>query len=272
MARSLFFVRLLKSLFPLYFKGAVLARRIPILGRIIHFLFFRGDHSIFLPNDRFIRIDERIERPEQVPLPSQIAEYFVRKARCIWIMNTCMCREAEGCGEHSVDIGCMFLGDAVLHISPKLGRLVTADEALAHLRRGKEEGLVHMIGKNRIDAIWTGAVPREKLMTICSCCSCCCLWRLLPSLPDHISANVSRMHGVTVRVTDRCVGCGTCVSGTCFVNAIALVDGRAVISDACRACGRCVEVCPAGAIEISIEDPSFIEKTLEKIGSIVDVS
>jgi UDP-glucose 4-epimerase len=95
---------------------------------------------------------------------------------------------------------------------------------------------------------------------------------VLPHVAPRISAKVTRMPGVVVTVSDRCVGCGTCTRDVCFVDAIHLVDGRAVISDACRGCGRCVSACPEGAIEISIEDSDFVEQAVARISPLVDVS
>jgi Fe-S-cluster-containing hydrogenase component 2 len=80
------------------------------------------------------------------------------------------------------------------------------------------------------------------------------------------------MPGVTVQVTDRCAGCETCTHGICFVNAIHMVDGRAIISDGCRGCGRCVEVCPQNAIEMVITDPQFVKHAIDRIAPLVDVS
>jgi UDP-glucose 4-epimerase len=68
------------------------------------------------------------------------------------------------------------------------------------------------------------------------------------------------------------VGCGACTQDVCFVDAVRLVDGRAVISDACRGCGRCVDVCPQDAIEITIEDAQFVERSIARIAPLVDVS
>ena len=79
------------------------------------------------------------------------------------------------------------------------------------------------------------------------------------------------MEGVHVEVTDACVGCGTCTDGVCFVDAIALVDGKAVISDECRGCGRCVEVCPESAIKMTIDNSKFVEISIERVSSVVDV-
>jgi Fe-S-cluster-containing hydrogenase component 2 len=80
------------------------------------------------------------------------------------------------------------------------------------------------------------------------------------------------MPGVRLTVTDRCVGCGTCTQGICFVDAIRVVDGRAVRSDECRGCGRCVDVCPQRAIELSIDNDQFIEETVSRIAGAVDIS
>jgi NAD-dependent dihydropyrimidine dehydrogenase PreA subunit len=46
---------------------------------------------------------------------------------------------------------------------------------------------------------------------------------------------------------EACVGCETCV-GTCPVESISMVDGKAVVDDSCIECGSCVSVCPVNAI------------------------
>jgi len=49
---------------------------------------------------------------------------------------------------------------------------------------------------------------------------------------------------------DTCVGCESCV-GTCPVEAISMVDGKAEVEDAkCVECGACVSVCPVEAISL----------------------
>ena len=115
-----------------------------------------------------------------------------------------------------------------------------------------------------------GVGPGDKLLTICNCCPCCCLWGILPHIAPRIGDKVSRMEGVTVTTNGRCVGCGICARDVCFVDAIHVVDDRAVIGDACRGCGRCVDVCPEAAIELSISHNRFVERSIARISPLVD--
>ena len=45
------------------------------------------------------------------------------------------------------------------------------------------------------------------------------------------------------------------------------LDGRR-----CTACGRCVEVCPQGAIELTIAGSTFVADSIARISPLVDVS
>jgi Na+-translocating ferredoxin:NAD+ oxidoreductase RNF subunit RnfB len=79
------------------------------------------------------------------------------------------------------------------------------------------------------------------------------------------------MPSVAVRVTEDCVGCRLCVEDVCFVDAIRMEGELAVIGAACRGCGRCVEMCPADAIELSIDEDLFMRQSIERISPLVDV-
>ena len=73
----------------------------------------------------------------------------------------------------------------------------------------------------------------------------CCLGKMAPDLPRTISKGLTPMMGVEIKFdSDLCTGCGKCVWGSCFVNAIRIEDGKAIINDnKCRVCGRCAEIC-----------------------------
>lgn len=79
------------------------------------------------------------------------------------------------------------------------------------------------------------------------------------------------MPGVTVRVTDACIGCGKCTKDTCFVDAIRLESGRAVIGDDCRGCGRCAMNCPEKAIQVSVEDSDVVRRAIERLEPLFDL-
>jgi ferredoxin len=271
MSRPVWFVQLVKKSFPGRFLAAR-ATKVPVLGGVLDRWLFGGDELIYLPPDRVVEIGQPIDLPDEVVLPSQVVEHFIEQANTHWIMNVCICRDANRCEDYPIELGCLFLGEAAAGINPQLGRQVTKEEALAHVRRCREAGLVHLIGRNKLDTIWLGVGPGDKLLTVCNCCPCCCLWRVLPHVAPQISAKVTRMPGVSVQVTERCVGCGTCTQEVCFVDAIRVTDGRAAISDACRGCGRCITVCPEGAIEISIKDGRFVADAVARIAPLVDVS
>ncbi|HUX99851.1 MAG TPA: 4Fe-4S binding protein [Candidatus Deferrimicrobium sp.] len=273
MARPLWFVELIKKGFPRRFLIAKLTK-IPILGKVfeklLDKLIFQGSEIIYLPKDQIIQVDRAITGSKEVVLPSQVVDYFIERAKYHWIMNFCICRASEKCKNYPIALGCLFLGEAVLGINPQLGRLVTKEEALEHVKRCREAGLVHMIGRDKIDASWLNIGPEEKLLTICNCCNCCCLWRILPHLPPKLRNTVNRMPGIKVLVMDRCIGCGTC-SDICFVEAIQVINKKAVIGEGCRGCGRCASICPQNAIHIVIEDAQFVEKSINKLQSLVDI-
>jgi len=271
MARPLWLVELIKKSFPRRFAVAQLTKA-PVLGPWIEEWLFGGDDIIYLPRDRVIAIDEPLEPSAQTVLPSQVLAHFIDKATHHWIMDFCLCRESEHCTDYPRTLGCLFLGEAVSGINPALGRRVSKAEAHAHVQRCRDAGLVHLIGRNKLDSVWLGTGPKERLLTICNCCPCCCLWRVLPHVSTSISNRVTRMPGVTVSVSDRCLACGTCTQGACFVEAIQLDGPQAVIGGACRGCGQCVTVCPNDAIDLAIDMDRAIGSSIERLSPLVDLS
>jgi len=271
MARPLWFVKLLKKTFPNIGLIAKLTN-FPIIGKLFNVMMFEGDDITYLTQNKVIKVDKTIDKQEEYVMPSQVLEHFINKANYHWIMDFCICRSSMDCKDYPSELGCLFLGEAILGINPQLGRRVSKEEALDHLKQCQEAGLVHMIGRNLLDKQWLGVDPGDKLMSICNCCPCCCLWRMAPVLHPNIGSKVHKMPGVEVKVGDKCIGCGTCAEGSCFVDAIHLVGKCAVISKECRGCGRCVEICPQNAIELTINDEEYINKTIKLLESLVDVT
>lgn len=269
MSRPIWFVNFLKMIYPTRHTLAKLTR-VPLIGELVDYFVFRGDDMIILPKDQIIEINAPLEPPESTIIPSQVVEHFINQANYHWIMDFCICRESEDCQDYPHKLGCLFLGEPVLGINSKLGRRVSKGEALEHVRLCREAGLVHTIGRNRLDSIWLGTSPVEGLMTICNCCPCCCLWGIVTDLTPKISRKLTSMPGVLVEVSEDCQGCGICADGICFAEAIQVENGRAEISQECRGCGRCVEVCPEGAITLTIAGENIIQEAIKRLDLLIN--
>jgi len=273
MARPLWLINILKKNFGLRFIGAEMTKW-PVLGRVMERALFNGhqtgDALFYLPKDR-VMIGQRVDAQDNLVVPSSVVSHFIEEANHVFLMDTCICRDAAGCQDYDHDIGCIFLGEAVLDINPKLGRLVDKATAQAHVERARQAGLVHLIGRDKIDAVWMGVKPSTKLMTVCNCCPCCCLFKFLPNLAPKLQKKIERMPWVHVEVTEDCVGCGKCTEDVCFIDAIHLEDGRAVIQEECRGCGNCAEVCPEGAIRVVVERDDYVENAIARLSQAVDV-
>ncbi|HUT80543.1 MAG TPA: 4Fe-4S binding protein [Candidatus Bathyarchaeia archaeon] len=282
MARPQWFIEILKKTFPGRFFLAKLTR-IPGMRYLVDNLLFEGDEVIYLPKDKVINdklktvhqinVNKKVALQDDIALPSTIINDFIDKAKYHWVMNFCLCRESNNCTNYSSKLGCLFMGEAVLKINPAYGRLVSKEEAKQHIKKCSDEGLIHLIGRNKLDAQWLDVEPGDKLLTICNCCECCCLWKMLPDLDVKISRKISKIPGIKIQVTDECIGCGDCTSNHCFVEAIKLHEGKATINeDLCRGCGRCIDICEENAIQLIIEDSNFLNETFKRISSVVDVS
>lgn len=84
MARPLWLVNLIKRAFSSRFHIARLTTKSPAIRRLVDYGLFDQDDLLFLPKDGVvrnrIRVDQAIERPEGVVLPSRIVERFIEQA------------------------------------------------------------------------------------------------------------------------------------------------------------------------------------------------
>jgi ferredoxin len=220
---------------------------------------------------RWLPINEDIKMPGDTPLPLEVLDRIIEEASHRAIFDYCGCREGWKCKHYPAEIGCLLMGDSC--IEAKRGspfREVGVEEAKAHARRAIEAGLVPIVGKARADNFIFRIKDRKRLLTVCFCCECCCVTRYTSLLPLKL-VEPSQPHLESLKMTfipEKCKGCGKCVEH-CYMDAITVVDKKAVISEFCRACGRCAFICPSDAIELEITDPEFIEKTIDRIRAYV---
>ena len=147
---------------------------------------------------------------------------------------------------------------------------MTKEEALEHLHKATEMGLISCLGRFKGDAIMLGVKDHAHLMTICHCCPCCCISTSMPYASKQARDALVRLEGVTVDVSDKCNGCGLCVEA-CIFKAIEVKNDVAIVGEECKGCGRCVTACKRKAISITIDNPNFIEECISRLSDKVDV-
>lgn len=239
---------------------------VPLLGFVLkHVMDQKGTVFTYIP------VNENVEVSSSAALPITIAEHFIHEASHRVILSFCPCRRAMNCKEHDVNLGCIFLGEGAGEITtPDVGRSVSVLEAISHLHRAVDAGLVPVIGKVKFDAAYLGVKKHHRLMTVCICCQCCCLARGIHHAPRDVRDVMVKLEGVDVKVSGECKGCGTCVEA-CIFKQIKIIDGKATIGEECKGCGRCANICPNNAIEIKVDNPEYIRQCIDRIGTYVDI-
>lgn len=260
------FTRLIERFFPYRFNLAKLTD-IPAVRWIMTKMLFDKNNLTYLTKDNVVEVqlNKEIAPVDNIAVPSKVVEHFIEESSYRFIMDFCICRESMKCKNYPIELGCLFMGEAARKIPRELGRPVTKEEALAHVRKCREKGLVHLIGRDKLDETWLGVGSKIPLVTVCNCCECCCLWRMRPYLNEELSSTIKPMPGITIEVTDECNGCGICVEDICFNDGIKIENGKAVLSKDCVICGRCAEKCPQNAIKITIKDTDYIDRTIKRV-------
>jgi NAD-dependent dihydropyrimidine dehydrogenase PreA subunit len=151
-----------------------------------------------------------------------------------------------------------------------VSRHVSKTEALQHHRKAVEDGLIPVVGKVKIDAIGPGVKDHNRLMTICHCCPCCCITRGVHHAPRDVRDILVRPEGVRVEVTGDCNAYGTCVD-VCIFKQMRIIDDVAVVGEECKGCGRCAISCSRDAISITVDNPEYIERCIDRISAYVTV-
>lgn len=162
-----------------------------------------------------IPVEKAIEM-ENESVDVEHISYWLKKYKGHVAKSPCSCRRSrktydEGCGDDE-NGWCIAIGDMADYVveTNKGGEYITVDEALDIFKRAEENGFVHQI---------TNIDGKEKIFAICNCNVNVCYALRTSQLFN--TPNMSRSAYVAKVEKEKCV-----------------------------ACGRCVEVCPAGAVKL----------------------
>ena len=161
-----------------------------------------------------IPVEKAIETENQSVDVEHIS-HWLKKYEGKYAAGPCSCRMSraklgEGCGDDAED-WCIGVGDMANYlVETNKGHYVTYDQVLEILQRAEDNGFVHQI---------TNIDGENKIFAICNCNVNVCYALRTSQLFN--TPNLSRSAYVAKVEKDKCV-----------------------------ACGRCVEVCPAGAAKL----------------------
>ncbi len=187
---------------------------------------------------RTIPIMEAVASTAEV-MPYERAEETIRSAKYIAISD-CMCRRLKGllnepCS-HPVEVCFHFGSGSHYFVENGMGRYISADEAMAIFKKGKESGLVCQISAS------------QDPNALCMCCACCC--GPLRACKDYARPSEMVNSSFFARVSEEdCTGCEACVE-SCPMAAITIDDVACVNPDRCIGCGVCAMNCPMEAIKV----------------------
>jgi len=194
-----------------------------------------------------LSINEEIEVPEELILPTQKVEELIEKFDDISVGH-CFCRHhrdllGKPCKHTDLRENCFTFGKSARYIAEQgFGRSVSKEEALDIMKKSEDDGLVHK-------AFHPHSNIAKVETSICNCCKDCCgtleWWRM------GIVALINSTNFLSQVDQDLCSGCGTCVE-KCPVDAIGLNDSdiAEVNAEYCLGCGVCAHFCPENAITL----------------------
>lgn len=198
------------------------------------------------------------DRSQKTIVPMDIIKESLKKVDYIAGMDSCLCRDANGCKDYPHDLGCLFLGEAAKTVvKHNLGRRFTYEEACKRVDEAASIGLMGQAVWIEVEQMLWG-IPNDEMdrfMEICFCCPCCCI--ALKLARNATSKERHRFHPsgwTAVANSTKCTGCKACINAPngCPVDALSIdYNGHIRIDqESCVGCGICKSRCAYGAISI----------------------
>jgi len=207
-------------------------------------------HITYLP------VNEQIEGADSTMVPQLVLEEIVRSSAHRVVIRRCTCRDGNQCGNHPIGLACLLMGEGAREVDPAVGRHVSVEEALSHVRQCIKDGLIPFVGRFKADNLLWGVKDRGKLLTVCFCCSCCCMiMNTIRYMPQISHERIVKLKGLKIIVdTEQCKMCGVCTK-SCFMGALSMSDGKIIRDNSlCKGCGLCITACPNKAVSAAVDD------------------
>ncbi len=193
-----------------------------------------------------------------VVLPIDMMKKLVKESSFRAITNKCLCRSVFECKNFPHDHSCLFIGEGARGIVKNgIGREATIEQALTHIDKGAELGLIGQALWVEVERIMMG-IKREKdvahWIEICFCCPCCCAtFKLIKA--SNLRDVKDRFQSIGWKASandDSCTECLQCIE-QCPVEAISFQENHIVINQQkCLGCGFCAARCPQEAIKLKL--------------------
>ena len=223
---------------------------VPFLKWIVYPFFKRPYNEL-----TSIPIHVNVESPDTVALPMRLVERLVTEIDDIFLMDECHCAGVKNRNSPRLDIGCLAFGPSIKRIHPSHGRRINTQEAIKHIQKASEAGLVANIAHVWIDALAFHLTQFNRLLFMCLCDDDQCIYRsFMKRRGPTLDKTFKKLPGLTVKIDQiKCIQCETCIEN-CFVSAIEIKGNLAVINEDCTGCGVCVRHCEEGAISVTMEN------------------
>ena len=218
-----------------------------------------------IPQLRVVPVEKSIPVPEKKLVSTyDDVRKLVEQAPGPFSVANCICRQMKDyrdqkCKYSEMRETCLQIGPdhARQYIEMGIGRPVTKEEVFNILDKALEAGFI-LQPENSL-----------KPQNICCCCGDCCgPLSAVKKAPNPADLYASNYHAEVN--TEKCTGCGICVT-RCQMDARKMEnDKAAIISNRCIGCGNCVTTCKSGASKMVNNEKKLVpfrdkNETFEKI-------